>query len=85
MRTTVTLDEDLAVTLRETARNRGVPFKKVLNDALRAGLKGKTRAQKFTMPTRELGVRPEIDLNRALQLADRLEDQEIRRKLELRK
>jgi hypothetical protein len=36
MRTTLTLDDDVAVKLKTAARNR--PFRTVVNEALRAGL-----------------------------------------------
>lgn len=85
MRTTVTLDEDVAAKLRETARQRGVSFKRVLNDALRDGLMARSRPRKFAMPTRDLGVKPEIDIDRALRLAGELEDEETLRKLARRK
>lgn len=86
MRTTVTLDPDVAAKLRATARERGVSFKSALNDAVRAGLQtapGRTR--RYKLPTRPMGLRPGIDLDRALRLADELEDAETLRKLELRK
>ena len=38
MRTTLTLDDDLADSLKERARLLDVPFKQVVNDALRRGL-----------------------------------------------
>jgi hypothetical protein len=38
MRTTLTLDKDVAARLEQTARKRRLPFKTVVNDALRAGL-----------------------------------------------
>ena len=38
MRTTLTIDDDIADQLREQARLRDLPFKKVVNDALRRGL-----------------------------------------------
>jgi len=38
MRTTVTLDPDVEALLREAVRERGEPFKQVLNAAVRAGL-----------------------------------------------
>ena len=38
MRTTVTLDDDVAARLEEERRRRRAPFKQVLNDVLRAGL-----------------------------------------------
>jgi len=38
MRTTLTLDKDVAARLEQTAKKRRLPFKTVVNDALRAGL-----------------------------------------------
>jgi hypothetical protein len=38
MRTTLTLDKDVAARLEQTVRKRRLPFKTVVNDALRAGL-----------------------------------------------
>ena len=83
MRTTLTLDDDLAAELKQRARERDVPFKHVVNEALRAGLAAKSQAATpYRMHPRELGVRPGIDLDRALELAAELEDLEIVRKLE---
>jgi Ribbon-helix-helix protein, copG family len=87
MRTTVTLDPDLAAKLRSLARERGVSFKEALNSALRHGLAsgpaGFTRP--YRLASRRLGLRPGIDLEHALRLAGELEDAETIRKLELRK
>ena len=86
MRTTVTLDPDVAAKLKETARERGISFKEALNTNVRRGLEGEALAAKpYRLPTRRLGVRPGIDLDKALGLAADLEDMEIRRKLDLRK
>jgi hypothetical protein len=38
MRTTLTLDKDVAARLEQVARRRKAPFKAIVNDALRAGL-----------------------------------------------
>jgi hypothetical protein len=38
MRTTLTLDEDVAVSLKRIAKRRGTSFKATVNDALRLGL-----------------------------------------------
>jgi len=38
MRTTLTLDPDVAVQLERVRQRRGVPLKRVVNDALREGL-----------------------------------------------
>lgn len=43
MRTTVTLDKDLAVLLKRVARRREVPLTQVLNEALRRGLEALVR------------------------------------------
>jgi Ribbon-helix-helix protein, copG family len=86
MRTTVTLDQDVAAKLREVARERGTSFKATINDAIRQGLgNGASTAQPYRMPTAPLGVRPGVNLDKALALAGELEDAEILRKLELGK
>lgn len=87
MRTTVTLDPDLAAKLRALARERGVPFKEVLNSALRRGLAPDAAGAPapYRLASRRLGLRPGIDLEHALRLAGELEDAETIRKLELRK
>ena len=85
MRTTVTLDEDVAARLRATARERDVSFKVALNDAVRAGLGNPGRARPYRVPVRRMGVRPGVDLDKALALAAQLEDAETLRKLDLGK
>jgi hypothetical protein len=86
MRTTVTLDPDVEAKLRQVTRERGQPFKVVLNDAVRAGLSGgEPSARPYRLPTRSMGVRAGVDLDRALSIAGDLEDAEIVRKLRLRK
>jgi len=86
MRTTVTLDADVAARLNRMVRERGVPFKTVINEALRAGL-GVERLERrrYRERTTSLRVRPGVDLTKALQLADALEDEESVRKLSMRK
>ena len=87
MRTTVTLDPDLAAKLQALARERGASFKEVLNDALRRGLAGDAERPKrrYRLRSKRLGLRPGVDLEHALRLAGELEDAETIRKLELRK
>jgi hypothetical protein len=83
MRTTVTLDDDIAELLKKRARERDVPFKRVLNEAIRAGLSGRAPAAKpYRMKPRKLGVRPGVDVTKALRLAAELEDAETIRELE---
>ena len=87
MRTTVTLDPDLAQKLRSLARERGVSLKEALNSVLRRGFASGEAGSKrpYRLASRRLGLRPGIDLEHALRLAGELEDVETIRKLELRK
>jgi len=86
MRTTVTLDQDVEAKLRTVMRERGVTFKEALNDSVRAGLTtGFQPSRRFRVHARPLGVRPGINLDKALTLAGDMEDAELLRKLELRK
>jgi hypothetical protein len=86
MRTTVTLDPDVAAKLKVVARERGISFKQALNQAVRAGLASGRRAGKpFQQYTQPMGLRPGLSLDKALSLAAALEDEETLAKLERRK
>jgi len=63
-RTTLTLDDDVAASLQIEARRRGVPFRTVVNEAIRAGLAGpRPTATRFAIEARSMGLRPGIDLD----------------------
>jgi hypothetical protein len=84
MRTTLTLDDDVAAMLHQVDKERGISFKEAVNTALRAGLIGAVPApRRFRVQPSHMGVRPGVNLDKALQLAADLEDEEIIRKLEL--
>ena len=86
IRTTVTLDPDVAEQLKALARRRNLSFKAALNSAVRAGLAAERGAVRpYQVPSRPMGLRPGADLTHALQLAAALEDEEIARKLALRR
>jgi hypothetical protein len=88
MRTTLTLDEDLAVVLRDEVRRSGRPLKRIVNEALRAGLAARRAPapRRYRLKPLSLGgVLPGIDLDKALRLAEALEDEAIARKLDMRK
>jgi hypothetical protein len=88
MRTTLTLDADLAASLKAEARRSGRPLKQIVNEALRAGLaarKTPSRRRYRLKPASLGGVLPGVDLDKALRLAEALEDEAIARKLEMRK
>lgn len=82
MRTTVTLDPDVEVLLRNAVRETGAPFKQVLNNAVRQGLRSlqAAPAKPFKQRTFDLGV-PRVNLTQANVLAAELEDEALIAKL----
>lgn len=60
-------------------RERGVSFKAALNDAIREGAKERPAPVPFMTRTADLGV-PAVNLDRALQIAAELEDEELLRR-----
>lgn len=78
MRTTLTLDEDVAARLRELSRLTQRSFKRTVNDALRDGLNtpAHTGGRPFTVIPHETGLKPDVDPRRLNQLIDELEAQD---------
>jgi hypothetical protein len=68
-------------------RERSISFKEALNEAARIGLRGngQKRSQKFTQKTFRMGEGQEFRWDKALAVADAIEDEELNRKLSLRK
>lgn len=85
MRTTVTLDPDVAEMVRRVMRERGLTFKQAVNEAIRAGLGAERSPARFRTPTFGMGFNPQIPWAKALRLAAELEDEELARKLASRK
>ena len=88
MRTTLTLENDLARALREEARRSGRPLKRIVNETLRVGLAARRSpaARRYRLTPVSLGgVVAGVDLDKALRLAEALEDEATARKHELRK
>ena len=79
MRTTVTLDDDTLAVIRRRMAERGTSFKEALNDAIREGAAARPEPTPFVTRTADLGV-PTVSLDRALQLAAELEDEELVRR-----
>lgn len=77
MRTTLTLDNDLAQRLRQAAARDGKPFKQIVNDTLRAGLglrdKPGQRRGKSVLRTFRSRLKAGIDETKLNQLVDQLE------------
>jgi hypothetical protein len=87
MRTTVTLDPDVAAKLKEEMRKKDISFKEALNSSVRRGLgQGEAKPRPYKLPPPQpMKARPGVNLDKALQLAGELEDAETIRKLNLGK
>lgn len=88
MRTTLTIDDQIMAELKERAHRQNVPLTQVVNEVLRRGLQAegpryprkRIRAKTFAM-----GQPLVPSLDKSLALAAALEDEEIARRLALRK
>lgn len=80
MRTTVTLDPDTDQIIRRRMRERGMSFKEALNDAIRSGVRDAATRMSFHTETAAMGESA-VNLDRALQLAGDLEDDELLRRM----
>lgn len=88
MRTTLTIDDQIMAELKERAHRENVPLKQVVNQVLRRGLQagGPRHPRKpFRAKTFAMGQPLVPSLDKSLALAAALEDEEIARKLALRK
>ena len=86
MRTTVTIEPDVQALIRNAMKERGISFKEALNSAVRAGLvQGKQRRRYFVQKSFSLGGEQNFRWDKALEAAAAIEDEELVRKLALRK
>jgi len=86
MRTTITLDPDVQALIHTAMKERGISFKEALNSAVRAGLtQGKTKRRDFVQKSYSLGSDQNFRWDKALEAASALEDEELSRKIALRK
>jgi hypothetical protein len=87
MRTTVTLEPDVERLLKTAMRERGTSFKQALNQAVRDGLleKRQPRRKKFVQQTFHMGAPQNFRWDKALAVADAMEDEAILRKMALNK
>lgn len=74
----MTLDPDTEQIIRRRMRDRGMSFKEALNDAIRSG--AREAVQEFRTQTASMG-RSAVNLDRALQVAADLEDDDLVRKM----
>lgn len=80
MRTTVTLDPDSEQIIRRRMREQGVSFKEAVNGAIRASIGEREAVAEFRTQTAPMGESA-VNLDRALQVAADLEDDELLRKM----
>jgi hypothetical protein len=76
MRTTLTLEPDLAKKLKDLAHRRGQSFKQTLNEVVRRGLaaqEARPKKARYVVTPHRGGFRPGIDPRKLNQLADELE------------
>jgi hypothetical protein len=77
MRTTLTLDDDVAAKLRALARRSGLAFRQVVNETLRRGLAQRAAAPprvRFEVTARDLGARrPGLRLDNVAALIEEIE------------
>ena len=89
MRTTLTIDDNIARQLKAIVHRTGKSFKAVVNEALRAGIENNriaAAARPYRLDPVAMGeVVGPFDLDKALRLADQLEDEEVAREIQLRK
>lgn len=87
MRTTITLEPDVERLIRAAMRDRGISFKQAINEAVRNGLAPRRKAQtrRFIQKTYSLGSEQYFRWDKALSVADAIQDEELGRKLSLRK
>jgi hypothetical protein len=85
MRTTLTLDDDLARQLKDVARRSGESFKEVVNTMVRRGLRQAAKPEeplpRFVVHPKACGFRTGVDPHKLNQLVDELEIEEFQRKL----
>lgn len=83
MRTTVTLDPDVAARLKAWAHRQQLSFKEALNTVIRRGLSapasGGGAAARFVVRPHRGGFRPGIDSGKLGQLVDQLEVEDFAR------
>jgi hypothetical protein len=83
MRTTLTIEEDVARQIRKRMVEEKLSLKQVVNDALRVGLTKNARKEKtvlFKVEPHSFGFKAGIDRDKLGQLLDELEVEEFARK-----
>ena len=83
----MTLDPDTERIIRDLMRERDISFKHALNDAIRSGHARTKQSgpQQFKQKTFSLGIEQYFRWDKAIAVADAIEDEELARKLAIQK
>jgi len=77
MRTTLTLDDDVAVKLKTESQRAGRPFREIVNETLRRGLESRratAQRRAFKVTARDLGnLKPGLSLDNIAELVEHVE------------
>ncbi len=77
MRTTLTLDDDVAAKLRTQSQRAGRPFREIVNETLRRGLESRratAQRRAFKVKARALGkLKPGLSLDNIAELIEQVE------------
>ena len=88
MRTTLRIEDSLLRELKALARQEKIPLTRVVDTVLRSGLQARRKPPSnivsYQEKTFEMG-KPHFQLDKALSISAAMEDEEILRKIELRK
>jgi len=71
MRTTITLDRDVAAAVQRLRRQQGIGLSEAVNALIRSGLQTRKPASRFEQRTRDLGLRVDVrNVGEALELIE---------------
>jgi hypothetical protein len=77
MRTTLTLDDDVAAKLKAESQRAGRPFREIVNEMLRRGLENRratAQRRAFKVSARDLGnLKPGLSLDNVAELIEHIE------------
>jgi hypothetical protein len=85
MRTTLTLDPDVAKLIEDAAAEQRKPIKQVVNEALRRGLLSRDRSRsgkRYRVKPHRTSLMPGIDADSFNKLTDELEDESVAAKMQ---
>jgi hypothetical protein len=81
MRTTITLDADVARTARTMMAQSGKPFKQIVNDAMRSGFRNmgrRSKPRRYKTRGKAMRLRDGLSLDNVQELLARIEGDDAR-------